>query len=477
MPDNKILPFSCLPDWVHPAEELELMYRTALKEQLRKIVVLDDDPTGIQTVHGVSVYTDWTEESIRSGFAEESPMFFILTNSRSMTGAQTESVHREIAHRVCRVSRETGRDFILISRSDSTLRGHWPLETKILAEEVTRSLGKCYDGEVIMPFFREGGRFTFDNIHYVKEDDQLTPAGKTEFAKDKMFCYTNSHIGKWCQEKTGGEYAAEDCIYIDLADIRALHVEKIAQQLMQASGFQKVIVNAVCYADVKVFCIAYIRAMQAGKEFIFRTAAAWTRILSGISDRPLLSHEELVPRTDAGGIILVGSHVNKTTQQLDELRRSGMPIHFMEFDATLVTTPDGLQKEAGRIVSWAESLIRQGQTVAIYTTRKRIDLTDLNSEQQLEMSVAISDAVTSIIGRLTVRPAFILAKGGITSSDVGTKALRVKKATVLGQIMPGVPVWLAGEESKFPGLPYVIFPGNVGDTTTLTRAVRTLMGM
>lgn len=81
----------------------------------------------------------------------------------------------------------------------------------------------------------------------------------------------------------------------------------------------------------------------------------------------------------------------------------------------------------------------------------------------------------SLVGRLTVTPAFVIAKGGITSSDVGTKALAVKKANVLGQIRPGIPVWQTGEESRFPSVPYVIFPGNVGDDSTLKEAVEILL--
>ena len=67
-------------------------------------------------------------------------------------------------------------------------------------------------------------------------------------------------------------------------------------------------------------------------------------------------------------------------------------------------------------------------------------------------------------------------KGGITSSDVGTKALAVKKARVLGQIQPGIPVWQTGAESRFPGTPYVIFPGNVGEDGTLKAAAEVLLG-
>ena len=90
-------------------------------------------------------------------------------------------------------------------------------------------------------------------------------------------------------------------------------------------------------------------------------------------------------------------------------------------------------------------------------------------------SVRISEAVQSVVGNLQITPAFIIAKGGITSSDVGVKALGVRRALVLGQIQPGVPVWRTGPESKFPGMTYVIFPGNVGEERTLRDAVSTLL--
>ena len=103
-----------------------------------------------------------------------------------------------------------------------------------------------------------------------------------------------------------------------------------------------------------------------------------------------------------------------------------------------------------------------------------MDLDTDDKDAQLRISVEISDAVAEIIGKLSVRPSFVVAKGGITSSDVGTKALRVKKATVMGQIRPGIPVWMTGPESKFPEMPYVIFPGNVGGVETLREIVELL---
>ena len=152
---------------------------------IKNLVVLDDDPTGVQTVHDVSVYTDWEEESIRNGFEEKEAMFLILTNSRSFSVEETTKVHQDIAARVAKVARELGQDFMIISRGDSTLRGHYPLETQLLADGLTKNKGAGVDGEIICPFFPEGGRYTMDNIHYVKEQDNLVPAGMTEFARDK----------------------------------------------------------------------------------------------------------------------------------------------------------------------------------------------------------------------------------------------------------------------------------------------------
>jgi len=123
------------------------------------------------------------------------------------------------------------------------------------------------------------------------------------------------------------------------------------------------------------------------------------------------------------------------------------------------------------VIHIAEENIRTGKNVVVYTRRERFDLDTDDKDKQLEVSVKISDAVTSIIGKLQVKPSFIIAKGGITSSDVGTKALRVKKALVMGQIKPGIPVWMTGEDSKFPQMPYIIFPGNVGEVDTLKEIV------
>lgn len=454
---------------------IDKLLEKEIQKNQRKIVVLDDDPTGVQTVHDVSVYTDWSKENILKGFEEKNRLFYILTNSRGFTKEETTKAHHEIAKAVDEASKVTGLDYIFISRSDSTLRGHYPLETELLKADYESNTGKELDGEILCPFFKEGGRFTIDNVHYVQYGNELIPANETEFALDKTFGYTAASLPEYVEEKTKGRYKKESVTCISLKDIHDMNIDGIEKQLLETAGFNKIVVNAVDYADLKVFCTALYRAMAKGKMFMFRTAASFVKVMGGVTDQPLLTREQMVVNeTATGGIIVVGSHTDKTTRQVEALKEL-KDIEFVELDITLVNDEAKFEAEVNRCLALEESFIRAGKTVCCYTTRKLITADTGDQEDELRLSVRISDAVQSLVGRLKVTPSFVIAKGGITSSDVGTKALGVKKANVLGQIRPGIPVWQTGSECKFPLTPYVIFPGNVGEDVTLREAAEILM--
>jgi uncharacterized protein YgbK (DUF1537 family) len=476
----RVLPLSALdkPPAAREAEA-EALLRRFLTKQPRKILALDDDPTGIQTVYGVPVYTGWNRETILEGFREEGNLFFIMTNSRAMTADQTEAAHRGIARGIMAAKAETGRDFILVSRSDSTLRGHYPLETEALREELEKAGHPPFDGEIICPFFPEGGRYTLNNVHYVREGGALVPAGQTEFARDRTFGYGASDLRDWCAEKTAGAVKAGEVICIPLEELRTLQTAAVRDRLLAASGFAKIIVNAAAYGDLKVFAAAFFEALSRGKNYLFRSAAAVPKALAGVPDRPLLTRAELLPdaaggqESAAGGLVIIGSHVNRTSAQLAELRKSGAPLEFIEFNQHLITREGGLGGETRRVRELADNCIAAGITAAVYTLRDRIDFG--GGDRELAGTVRIADALTAVAAGLARRPAFIIAKGGITSSDIGVKALKVHRAVVMGQVKPGVPVWLTGPESRFPGLPYIIFPGNVGDDATLREIVEMLV--
>ncbi|MEY8353107.1 four-carbon acid sugar kinase family protein [Lachnospiraceae bacterium 54-53] len=458
------------------AEELDRLWKQELEASDYKIIALDDDPTGVQTVHDVSVYTGWDVESIRQGFHEENRLFYILTNSRGFTEKRTIEIHKEIVKNICAVAKEEKQKFMIISRSDSTLRGHYPAETNVIREALKEEAAIQVDGEILCPFFREGGRFTINDVHYVKYGDELVPSGETEFARDKTFGYRASDLKEYIEEKTKGQYQAKDVISVSIEDLRKLNIDGIKAQLMAVSDFQKIIVNAAGDGDVRAFSIALYRAVKNGKQFLFRTAAAFVREAGGIESRELLTKREVVPvQRENGGMVIVGSHTAKTTEQLEELLslEDTVGIHF---HSALVLNREAFEEEIMRIHQEIRRVLPEGKCAVVYTDRNVLSLENDTEEEALLRSVRISDAVQSFVRDLDVRPGFLLAKGGITSSDIGTKGLGVKRATVMGQIYPGVPVWKTGSESKFPDMAYVIFPGNVGGKLALKQVVAILNG-
>lgn len=456
------------------AENSEILFKEAIKNFSHKIIVLDDDPTGIQTVQGVSVYTNWDEETIKNGFLDENSMFFILTNSRSFSKQKTEEVHRLISRRVNDISKSLNKDFIIVSRGDSTLRGHYPLETNSLKAEMEKT-NEFFNGEIFCPCFFEGGRYTFSDVHYVKADNVLVPVGNTEFSKDKSFSFNSSNLKEFIVEKNEGAVKKQDIISISIDSLRVCDVEKIYEDLTNGVEYKRIIVNALTYEDLKVFVAVLIKAIKAGKKYIIRSAASLPKVLGDIENKPLLTKKDLIEYgNNYGGVIIVGSHVQKTTMQLEALKKSEKNLDFIEFRVNRYFEENGLKLEVERIIKKVEKNILEGITSVVFTSRTLLNINTKDREDILKASVEVSNALTSVVGNLEVKPKFILAKGGITSSDVGTKALKVRKALVLGQVKKGIPVWFTGGESKFPRMPYIIFPGNVGEVKTLKEIVEEL---
>lgn len=441
----------------------------------KMMVVLDDDPTGTQTVHGVTVYTDWEEETLKRAFGQADNMFYVLTNSRSFTEEKTKEVHRTIARRLCGAAREWGKDFLLISRGDSTLRGHFPAETQVLKETIEAETGSRFDGEILCPCFLEGGRVTEGDIHYVIEHGHRIPVGETEFAKDAAFGYRSSDLKKYVEEKTEGRYPASSCMSFSAEELAEGDIPELTEKLCRAAGFQKIIVNAADYSALTVFCRVFREAVRKGHRYLLRTAASFPKVLGGISDIPLLTAEQIKdPGNPQGGLVLIGSHVEKSTKQLESLKRLTGKTAFTEFHTDSASEKGNrMEQEAEQAAEAASEQIANGITAVIYTSREAEN--SRSAEESLSLSVRISEAFTGITGRLSRRPAFIIAKGGITSSDVAGKALHIKQARVMGQIRPGIPVWKCGKESLFPGISLIIFPGNVGEENTLFDIVHELI--
>jgi uncharacterized protein YgbK (DUF1537 family) len=465
---------STLPaEW--PESDLRARIREATIASGRKVVVLDDDPTGTQTVHDLPVLTEWTPEALAAAWEEAETTFYVLTNSRRYPLEQAQAMNREIARNLCQVARARGVEPVVVSRSDSTLRGHYPGEVSALRQTLEAELGVRYDGVVIIPFFLEGGRLTVHNVHWVQMGADLVPAAQTEFARDPTFGYLHSDLREWVAEKSLGQVLAEAVLSVDLHVIRDGGPDAVVRLLSQAWEERVIVVNSVAYRDVEVFVWGLMRAESQGQRFVFRTAASFVKVRGGIPDRGLLTSEELLgsDRVEGvGGLTLVGSYVQRTTQQLNAaLELSGTV--GLELCVSRILDANARDAEIEHVLNQTETELQGGQDVLVYTSRELIIPKGL---AQLEVAQQVSEALVSVARRLSVRPAYLIGKGGITSSDLATGGLGARTAHVLGQIVPGVPVWRLGAESKYPDLPYVVFPGNVGGPDALAQAIQILRG-
>ncbi|MBP3041578.1 hydroxyacid dehydrogenase [Bacillaceae bacterium Marseille-Q3522] len=452
------------------SEKINKMYSTYNRKKQKVIIVLDDDPTGIQTIHDVNVYMDWSHEVLFEIFAKED-IVFIQTNSRSLTKQQTKDVHEEIMNNIVNASKKYNRDFTIISRGDSTLRGHYPLETMVIKEAYEKLTNKKIDAEILIPLFFESGRVTYKDIHFIQEGEYFIPTNQTEFSKDAVFGYKNANLKNYIEEKTEGKYCSDDVVSIPLELLRNLEIEKITLILTNLKDFHKVIVNALTYDDLKVFCIALIRAEEMGKIFLYRTAASFVKTYGFIKDKSYLKKEDIdqIAKVTKGQIlIIVGSYVNKTTQQLKRLLEC-KKIHPIEINVkNILKNETEKEREVKSIVMAVERAMKDKKNPVIYTSRELVkDHSEDHSENNLIISKTISDTLSEIVSSIETKPFCIISKGGITSSDIATKALGIRKGKVLGQILSSVPVIISKKSKKWSNIPFVIFPGNVGDNNSL----------
>jgi uncharacterized protein YgbK (DUF1537 family) len=452
------------PEW--PTDPLPAI-AAALHGRREKVVVLDDDPTGTQTVHGVPVLTRWPVEALQAELANDLPVCFLLTNSRSLPLAAAQALNADIGHNLQQAAQLAGKDYAVVSRSDSTLRGHFPGEVQALAD----ALGQPVDAWLLIPFFQEGGRYTIGDVHYVAEGDVLVPAGETESARDAVFGYRASNLRQWVEEKTGGRVAASAVAAVSLDDIRQGGPQRVTQRLSALPRGSVCVINAASRRDMEVFTQGLLAAEAGGKRFLYRTAASFVPVRAGIAPRPLLAPEEMVTGAAGGGLIIVGSYVPRTTSQLHHLLQQP-GIAQVELSVPALLSDAQRAETIRQAVYSVDSHLQRGLDVVVFTSRELV--TGADAASNLSIGQRVSDALVTLLQGLSTRPRYILAKGGITSSDVATRGLGVQRAMVLGQVLPGVPVWQLGPETRHAGLSYIVFPGNVGGPEAVGNVVLAL---
>ena len=395
-----------------------------------KMVVLDDDPTGIQTVHGCLLITTWDEQSVRQGFEDEVPFFYILTNTRAMTRKEAATVTREAMEMVVRVNEEYGYRLIIVSRSDSCLRGHFPLETDIMRQVITEHGLSVFNKTPFCPAFIEAGRVTIDGTHYMRESDKLIPVSETEFAHDNVFAYHTSVLRDYIKEKG-------------------------------ANPDDYIIVNAQGYNELNAFAQQVLNGFPAEEHIVIRSSSSLPKAIAALPNQPFLDRNIL--KEEGFGCFVVGSHVKKTTQQLELLLQEEGTCAIEVDVQRILDDSEALMFEILNII---QQVVDNHLTPVVYTSRQEIRLE--NADQRQHLGQQVSDFLVDIVRRCPYTPSYLIGKGGITSHDILTKGLEIKSARVLGQVINSVPCVMG------PQFPYIIFPGNVGNEQSLAEVYRKL---
>jgi uncharacterized protein YgbK (DUF1537 family) len=425
----------------------------ARRAATRPAVVLDDDPTGTQTLRDVTVLTEWDSKTIDRHL--DDPVVFLSTNSRSLEAPAAAM----LAHQAVTAAVGAGRPISLVSRSDSTLRGHFVTETRAIAA----AMGAPEARILLAPFFGEGGRVTVDDVHLLERDGVRTPVGETEFARDATFGFRSSNLREWVAEK----YAAAGLlpppmVSLSLAMLRGEGPDAVAEAIGSLAAGGVAIANAETERDIEVVALGALQVEEAGLALVARTAASYVRARAGRPPAPLLAADEVA--SGPAGLIVVGSYVPTTSRQLAALLESPAGARIAAYELSVEGILAGDQTTLVEMAASLDRTLAAGRIGLMATERVRRDV-DLASGRR------ISQALVDVVRRLERRPDWIIAKGGITSSDIAANGLGMRESRVAGQLLPGVPVWIGGDESRWPGLPLVVFPGNVGGPRALTDAV------
>jgi uncharacterized protein YgbK (DUF1537 family) len=416
-------------------------------------------------VHSCLLLMKWDLDTLKLGLTDAAPIFFVLTNTRAMSPDQALATTEAVCQNLKQALSETQtQDFLVVSRSDSTLRGHYPIETDAIAE----TLGP-FDAHFLTPAFFEGGRFTRDSIHYLIVNGVPTPVHETEFANDSVFGYRYSYLPDYVAEKTQGRIQASAVERFLLEDIRS----GVLDRLMTLHDNQCVAVDAETQADMNRFAQEVLVASGQGKRFLFRSAASLLTALAALPPQPVAAEAMAqYVRNGKPGAVIVGSHVKKTTEQLEALLKveGTVPI---EIDVAQLLKADADQTLLQQALEQAHRAHQDQKTPVVFTSRQELSFDD--TQTRLDFGVAVSTLLMDILRGLPAEIGFLISKGGITSNDTLSTGLALTSARLLGQILPGVSVVKTPDDHpQFPALPVVLFPGNVGDQKALAAAYQRL---
>ena len=439
----------------------------------RRLLVLDDDPTGSQCVAGVDVVLGPDAALAAAALAEPGSTCFVLTNSRALEEAEAAGLAAELVDGVIAAGVDPA-SLHVVSRSDSTLRGHVIAEPAAIAAALAHH-GREVDGILLVPAMIEAGRTTTHGTHHALVQGERLPVAQTDFARDATFGYTRSDLPGFLEERSGGAVPAPEVLRVDLEDIRSGGADRVEEILGAARGGRWIAVDAEEYADLEVVAEAVTRLEASGRTLLTRCAPSFVRPLAGQRGARVLTAEDLeVPVNRAGhGLVVVGSHVGLTTRQLGVLQERGGHAE-VELSVPALLDPLTRGTHLREALEAVRAALRE-QDVVLSTSRDLVRGED--GADSLAIARSVSDAVVELVAALRAdRPSWVVAKGGITSHEVAASGLGIRRAEVAGQFFPGQISLFTPHEAppEVLGMPYVVFPGNVGGDDALAEVVERL---
>ena len=445
---------------------------TATAPADRRLLILDDDPTGSQCVAGIDVAFDLDPVIPVGVLAEPGSACFVLTNTRALDEAEAMALNRRVLAGVLDGG-VPAAGMHVVSRSDSTLRGHVIAEPMAIADELG-ARGIDVDAIVLCPAMLEAGRFTEGDVHRATVDGEAVEVAETDFARDATFGYSTSDLRAFLEERSEGAVRAQDVLSLSLADIREGGTARVREVLAGARERTWVVVNATEYTDLEVVAEAMAGLEEEGRSFVTRCAPSFVRPLVGQHGAEVVGPDSItIPAGRlAHGLVVVGSHVGLTTTQLRAVQERGT---LAEVEIHVPSVLDERREQhLAAVAAQATATLRTSDCV-VFTSRDLVRTDD--PAESLAIARSVSDAVVEVVRRVrAAKPAWVVAKGGITSHEVAENGLGIRRARVEGQFWPGQVSLFSAQEApdEVMGAPYVVFPGNVGGEQALADVVDVL---
>ena len=432
-----------------------------------KIIIIDDDPTGSQSVHDCLLLLNWNYQTLLEGLQSDSSLLFILANTRSLSENELEKRLKQICNNLYKVSLEENLkdDLIFVSRGDSTLRGHNFLEPHLINEY----LGP-FDATFHIPAYLEGNRVTLNGLHFVDG----VPAHKTSFAKDRIFGYETNDLKKLLFKKSKSKIKLKNIKNLNcIEEYSLIELKNFMEKLKNNTH---VIVDIDEFSQLQKFS-AIVKKLIKNKKFLFRTAASFLKAISNTKNnkKDNFYYSQLRIKNSKNhflpGLIIIGSHTEISTKQFNKLVEINL-FEAVELDVEKFFKVHLLNDNQTEILQFKRLILEKTRQIfktslipVIFTSRE-VKVLDNNSAQ-MDFYNSLALFIAELVADLKYEIGYLISKGGITSNTILNSSFNVDYVYLEGQICNGISLVKAKLIDQNNSLPVITFPGNLGNDCSL----------